>query len=80
MRSTWIIFAAVALTATACGSGEQASVYDPSGKLLLSFRGQISPSAIPTTLVIDQQGRVAGRVIGVVSKQTLIGMVKDARG
>ena len=54
------------------------SIYDPSGKALLRFRGQISPTAIPTTLVIDKSGTVAGRVVGAVTKQTLLGMVKDA--
>jgi thiol-disulfide isomerase/thioredoxin len=54
------------------------SIYDPSGKLLLGFRGQISAAAIPSTLVIDKNGKVASRVIGEVTKQTLLGMVKDA--
>jgi thiol-disulfide isomerase/thioredoxin len=54
------------------------SIYDPNGKALLRFRGQISPKAIPTTLVIDKTGKVAGRVVGEVTKQTLLGMVKDA--
>lgn len=54
------------------------SIYDPNGKALLRFRGQISPKAIPTTLVIDKSGKVAGRVVGEVTKQTLLGMVKDA--
>ena len=54
------------------------SIYDPNGKALLRFRGQISPKAIPTTLVIDKTGKVASRVVGEVSKETLLGMVKDA--
>jgi thiol-disulfide isomerase/thioredoxin len=54
------------------------SIYDPNSKALLRFRGQISPKAIPTTLVIDKTGKVAGRVVGEVTKQTLLGMVKDA--
>lgn len=56
------------------------SLYDPSGKALLRFRGQISPKAIPTTLVIDKNGKVAARVVGEVTKETLLGMVKDATG
>ncbi len=55
------------------------SIYDPNGKALLRFRGQISPKAIPTTLVIDKNGKVAGRVVGEVTKQTLLGMVADAK-
>lgn len=55
------------------------SIYDPQGKQLLKFRGQkISASSIPSTLVIDKQGRVASRVLGSVTKQTLLGMVADA--
>jgi len=54
------------------------SVFDPSGKLLLGFRGQISPSAIPSTLVIDKNGKVAARVLGEVTKQTLVELVRDA--
>jgi thiol-disulfide isomerase/thioredoxin len=55
------------------------SIYDPQGKLLLKFRGQkISANSIPSTLVIDKDGNVASRVLGPVTKQTLLGMVKDA--
>jgi thiol-disulfide isomerase/thioredoxin len=55
------------------------SIYDPNGKQLLRFRGQkISATSIPSTLVIDKQGRVAARVLGAVTKDTLLGMVKDA--
>jgi thiol-disulfide isomerase/thioredoxin len=55
------------------------SIYDPNGKQLLLFRGQkISAVSIPATIVIDRQGKVASRVIGEVTKQTLLGMVKDA--
>ncbi|WP_020392279.1 TlpA family protein disulfide reductase [Kribbella catacumbae] len=55
------------------------SIYDPDGRQLLLFRGQkISAVSIPATIVIDKQGRVASRVIGEVTKQTLLGMVKDA--
>ncbi|NOL42545.1 TlpA family protein disulfide reductase [Kribbella sandramycini] len=55
------------------------SIYDPYGKELLKFRGQkLSPSAVPATLVIDKQGKVAARVLGPVNKETLVAMVKDA--
>ncbi|QNE19202.1 TlpA family protein disulfide reductase [Kribbella qitaiheensis] len=55
------------------------SIYDPNGKQLLRFRGQkISATSIPATLVIDKQGRVAAKVLGPVTKDTLVGMVKDA--
>ncbi len=55
------------------------SIYDPDGRQLLLFRGQkISAVSIPATIVIDKQGKVASRVIGEVTKQTLLGMVKGA--
>lgn len=52
------------------------SIYDPTGKTLLPFAGQLPPSAIPSTLVIDKQGRLAVRVLGPVSKITLVDMIK----
>jgi thiol-disulfide isomerase/thioredoxin len=55
------------------------SIYDPDGKALLRFRGQISPKAIPSTLVIDKSGKVAARVVGEVSKDTLLAMVAEAK-
>lgn len=53
------------------------SLYDPQGEQLLGFRDILPPSAIPSTLVIDPQGRVAGRVLGAVTYQTIVGMVDD---
>jgi thiol-disulfide isomerase/thioredoxin len=56
------------------------SIYDPSGKQLLGFRGQVSPQSIPSTLVIDPSGRVAARVLGTVSARTLVDVVHDVHG
>ena len=53
------------------------SIYDQQGRTLLAFRGTLSPNAIPSTVVIDDQGRVAASVIGEVSKSTLVGLVED---
>lgn len=39
------------------------SVYDPSGQAILAFRG-VPPNAVPTTLVLDREGRIAARVLG----------------
>lgn len=55
------------------------SVYDPDGKLLLGFRGLMSASAIPSTLVIDAEGKVAVRVLGEISANSLVDMVEKAR-
>ena len=40
------------------------SIYDPSGEALLAFSGVLSRNAIPSTLVLDKEGRVAATVIG----------------
>ena len=53
------------------------SIFDPDGSLLLAFAGQLPPSAIPSTLLIDPQGRIAARVIGVTTEATLLGLVDD---
>lgn len=34
------------------------------GAVQLAFSGTVAPNAVPTTLVIDKQGRVAARVLG----------------
>ncbi|HWG13035.1 MAG TPA: TlpA disulfide reductase family protein [Streptosporangiaceae bacterium] len=47
------------------------SLNDPSDQVALEFRGAASAAAIPSTLVIDQNGRIAGRVIGTVSNGSL---------
>jgi thiol-disulfide isomerase/thioredoxin len=44
------------------------SVY---GRAFLDLRGQVPTSAIPSTLILDGQGRVAARVIGQISATTL---------
>ena len=53
------------------------SIYDPTGKTLLAFAGQLPPSAIPSTMIIDEQGRLAVRVLGEISKITLVAMIND---
>ena len=56
------------------------SIYDPSGRNLLKLRGTLTPNSIPSTVVIDQQGRVAARLLGdVESRSTLVGIVEDVR-
>jgi thiol-disulfide isomerase/thioredoxin len=40
------------------------------GTLLLALRGAVSPQDIPTTLVLDRQGRVAARFSGLVADVT----------
>jgi len=48
------------------------SFYDPYGKLILQFpKGTLNPQAIPSTLVVDRQGRVAARVLKALSTAEL---------
>lgn len=57
---------------------EYPSIFDPDGRLLLGF-DQLPPKAIPSTVVIDEEGRVAARVLGAVDAGTLKGIVEDVR-
>lgn len=54
------------------------NIFDPDGKLLLGFDA-LPPKAIPSTLVIDREGRVAARVLGEVDANTLVSLVEDLR-
>jgi thiol-disulfide isomerase/thioredoxin len=45
--------------------------------LILKFRGTLAPNAIPTTLVLDRQGRIAARLSGEVSDAGLSGVLDD---
>jgi thiol-disulfide isomerase/thioredoxin len=53
------------------------SIYDPDGRTLLAFAGDLPPSAIPSTMIIDTQGRLAVRVLGDLSRATLVAMISD---
>jgi thiol-disulfide isomerase/thioredoxin len=53
------------------------SIYDPDGKTLLAFAGDLPPSAIPSTMILDKEGRLAVRVLGDISRATLVAMISD---
>lgn len=53
------------------------SIYDPAGETLLSFYGTLTPNSIPSTVLIDEQGRVAASVLGEITKSTLLGLVEE---
>jgi peroxiredoxin len=52
------------------------TVVDTDGRLQLLFRDSLPPASIPSTLVVDQQGRVAARAIGAVDRSRLLGLVE----
>lgn len=53
------------------------SVVDPHGERLLAFRDTLPPAAIPSTLVIDQEGRMAARVLGPIGRASLSDIVSQ---
>ncbi len=53
------------------------SVVDTDGVRLLAFRDTLPPAAIPSTLVVDRQGRVAARVIGPITETSLRDLVAE---
>jgi peroxiredoxin len=52
------------------------SVVDTDGSRQLLFHETLPPAAIPSTIVIDRRGRVAGRAIGEVDRSRLLGMIE----
>jgi len=54
------------------------SIFDRDGETLTAFHGTLRPNAIPSTVVIDAQGRVAASIIGeLTSARTLIDLVDE---
>lgn len=47
------------------------SLYDQPGRLALGFRGVLPPDALPSTVVLDREGRVAARFLGGVTEAQL---------
>jgi peroxiredoxin len=53
------------------------SLYDPTGKQMLRFKkGTLNPQLIPSTLVIDREGKIAARALMALSEDNLMGMIK----
>ena len=53
------------------------SIFNPTGDKLLAFASTLPPKAIPSTLVVDRQGRLAARILGPISERTLVTIVDD---
>lgn len=53
------------------------SLQDPGGRLQLRFANSLPSQGVPTTWIIDRQGRVAARILGEVTKGTLAGLIDD---
>lgn len=54
------------------------SIKDKSGSVLLSMTEYVPPQAVPTTIVLDQKGRVSARILGMADKSTLETLISDA--
>lgn len=54
-------------------------IFDQPGKVALAFQGTVPPAAIPSTLVIDKQGRIAARALGAVKYTDLYDTVVKVR-
>ena len=53
------------------------SFYSPDGTALLPFAGTLNPRSIPSTVVLDAEGRIAASVNGrVPTTQTLVDLVE----
>ncbi|WP_330290380.1 TlpA family protein disulfide reductase [Streptomyces sp. NBC_00576] len=52
------------------------SLYDPTGKLMLRFKkGTLNPKSIPSTLVLDREGKIAARALVALSEDNLRKMI-----
>ncbi|KUL57724.1 redoxin domain-containing protein [Streptomyces violaceusniger] len=52
------------------------SLYDPMGKLMLRFpKGSLNPQTIPSTIVLDREGRIAARALTPLSEERLRSMI-----
>lgn len=47
------------------------SVEDRGGQVLLAMTDYVPPQAVPTTIVLDHQGRVSARILGIAERSTL---------
>lgn len=48
-----------------------------SGAALLALSDAVPLGAVPTTVVVDREGRVAARIVGIASYYTLKGLIED---
>jgi thiol-disulfide isomerase/thioredoxin len=52
------------------------SLFDSTG-YLLALRGVVAANAVPSTVIVDAQGRIAARISGPTTKDTLVDLVDD---
>lgn len=50
-----------------------------SGQAVLALRGTIPPQAVPSTVILDAEGRPAARIVGKAAKDVLRGLIADVK-
>lgn len=53
------------------------SIHDEDGSAVAALEGVVPINAVPTTVVLDRNGLVAGRILGVVDPSTLRSMIDE---
>lgn len=53
------------------------SIADTGGHAIAALQGAVPVQAVPTTVVLDRQGRVAARILGLADPSVLRGLVDD---
>lgn len=53
------------------------SMLDKEGRAVAALSGLLPPQAVPSTVVLDANGRPAARVVGIVDRSTLDGLISD---
>lgn len=56
------------------------SIHDEDGQTMLAFRGTLPPMSIPSFVFVDDEGRVAARIIGEADLPTLYGVLEEITG
>lgn len=54
------------------------SVHDTDGAAIAALQGVVPVQAVPTTVVLDRDGKVYARILGLAQRSTLRGLVDDA--
>lgn len=52
------------------------SMEDRTGQVMMAMTDYAHPSAVPTTLVLDKEGRVSARIVGIVEPGTLRALIE----
>lgn len=51
------------------------SMEDRGGQVMMAMTNYVPPSAVPTTLVLDREGRVSARILGIAEPATLRALI-----